>query len=462
MDLSKFTERSRGFIQAAQTIATRDSHQRLTPEHILKALLDDDQGLASNLINAAGGDAGRVAQAVEMSLAKLPKVTGDAAQVYLDNTTQKVLVEAESLAKKAGDSFVPVEHLLMALAMVRSGAKDALDAGAVSAQNLNAAINDIRKGRTADTASGAAGPDTGPAGDDLPEGWQRYGEGGRALFAALADGAGPRLWRPLADEDVAARLGEIEICYDNVRWVDRRAEPVRADDPHVANYHGRLGFDLVGRYREGEDVNEVFGYTFVSPDEYHYLFGAATDEVLDDSCPTEWIGTRVTTGLGGDRRIRVVPDEQEAVETALGLARAGDLVMIFGDVIKRCWKQIVYFKPGEGAGPEVGVAAADDGFALLLPQDIVVDARRLGALRDWCQGFLFGIGLGGEQLLQQGSAQMRDLLRDIAEITRLATDDVDNSSENQSALIEIEEYLRVGVLLLREERQDVKATHDSE
>ena len=159
MDLTKFTERSRGFVQAAQTIATRENHQRLAPEHLLKALLDDDQGLASNLITRAGGDAALVAQHVETELAKMPKVTGDAAQVYLDPKTTKVLSEAETVAKKAGDSFVPVERILMALAMVKSAAKDALDAGRVTAQALNSAINDIRKGRTADSASAEEGYD---------------------------------------------------------------------------------------------------------------------------------------------------------------------------------------------------------------------------------------------------------------------------------------------------------------
>ncbi|KEJ97391.1 ATP-dependent Clp protease ATP-binding subunit ClpB [Pseudosulfitobacter pseudonitzschiae] len=153
MDLSKFTERSRGFVQAAQTIATRESHQRLAPEHILKALMDDEQGLASNLIARAGGNPARVTEALTLSLGKMPVVTGDAAQVYLDNTTAKVLAEAEALAQKAGDSFVPVERILMALCMVKSGAKTALEAGSVSAQALNSAINDIRKGRTADSAS---------------------------------------------------------------------------------------------------------------------------------------------------------------------------------------------------------------------------------------------------------------------------------------------------------------------
>ena len=159
MNLEKFTERSRGFVQAAQGIAMRESHQRLAPEHLLKALMDDDQGLSANLIAASGGDAGAVRDAVDAAVAKQPKVTGDAGQVYLDSTTGKVIAEAEKLAKKAGDSFVPVERLLMALAMVKSKAKDALDAGKVTAQGLNGAIDDVRKGRTADTANAEDGYD---------------------------------------------------------------------------------------------------------------------------------------------------------------------------------------------------------------------------------------------------------------------------------------------------------------
>ncbi len=159
MDLNKFTERSRGFVQAAQTIATRESHQRLAPEHLLKALMDDEEGLASNLINASGGNAAAVKQAVDIALGKMPKVSGDAAQTYLDGATTRVLAEAEALAKKAGDSFVPVERVLMALCMVKSAAKTALEAGNVSAQSLNTAVNDLRKGRTADTASAEDGYD---------------------------------------------------------------------------------------------------------------------------------------------------------------------------------------------------------------------------------------------------------------------------------------------------------------
>ncbi|KFE34851.1 ATP-dependent chaperone ClpB [Thioclava atlantica] len=159
MNMEKFTERSRGFLQAAQTIAMREGHQRVVPEHLLKALMDDDQGLSANLISRAGGEPKRVQEAVDLAVSKLPKVSGGDGQVYVEQSLVRVLDEAEKLAKKAGDSFVPVERILMALAMVNTRAKDALDAGAVTAQKLNAAINDLRKGRTADTASAEEGYD---------------------------------------------------------------------------------------------------------------------------------------------------------------------------------------------------------------------------------------------------------------------------------------------------------------
>ncbi len=159
MNMETFTERSRGFLQAAQTIAMREGNQRVMPEHLLKALMDDDQGLASNLIRRAGGEPLRVAEAVSAAVGKLPKVSGGSGEVYVDTSLVRVLDEAEKIAKKAGDSFVPVERILMALAMVNTRAKDALDAGAVTAQKLNSAINDIRKGRTADTASAEEGYD---------------------------------------------------------------------------------------------------------------------------------------------------------------------------------------------------------------------------------------------------------------------------------------------------------------
>jgi ATP-dependent Clp protease ATP-binding subunit ClpB len=159
MNLEKFTERSRGFLQSAQTIAVREQHQRILPEHLLKALMDDEQGLAAGLIDRSGGSSARVREAVDLAVSRQPKVSGDSAQSFIDTSLVRVLDEAEKIATKAGDSFVPVERVLMALAMVKSKAKDALDAGAVTAQKLNAAINDVRKGRTADTASAEEGYD---------------------------------------------------------------------------------------------------------------------------------------------------------------------------------------------------------------------------------------------------------------------------------------------------------------
>ncbi len=153
MNIEKFTERSRGFLQAAQTIATREGHQRLVPEHVLKALLDDPEGLAANLIKRAGGSPERIIENVDLAVAKLPKVSGDSGQIYMDPAIGRVMDEAVKLAEKAGDSFVPVERVLMALAMVKSKARDAFEAGAVNAQALNHAINEIRKGRTADSAN---------------------------------------------------------------------------------------------------------------------------------------------------------------------------------------------------------------------------------------------------------------------------------------------------------------------
>ncbi len=115
------------------------------------------------------------------------------------------------------------------------------------------------------------------------------------------------------------RLGQIEICYDNIQWVNRRSEPVRADDPNVANYFGQLSFDLVGRYHENGETTNVFGSNFLSPREYHYLFAAATEEVLADSCPTEWVGSRIVTRLINDGAVRVVPDRLTYLAAARSL-----------------------------------------------------------------------------------------------------------------------------------------------
>ena len=117
MDFEKFTERARGFIQAAQSFALASNHQLFTPEHLLKILLDDEEGMAANLIRAGGGRPEQVRQGVELALGKLPKVQGGGGQVYLAPETARVFETAQELAKKAGDSFVTAERMLQALAM---------------------------------------------------------------------------------------------------------------------------------------------------------------------------------------------------------------------------------------------------------------------------------------------------------------------------------------------------------
>ena len=155
MNLEKFTDRAKGFLQSAQTVAIRMSHQRIGPEHLLKALLEDEQGMAAGLIKAAGGDAATALRETDAALAKVPAVSGGGAQQTpgLDNAAVRVLDSAEQVAQKAGDSYVTVERLLLALALASTTtAGKALATAAVTAEGLNAAINALRGGRTADTA----------------------------------------------------------------------------------------------------------------------------------------------------------------------------------------------------------------------------------------------------------------------------------------------------------------------
>ncbi|MEA1083545.1 ATP-dependent chaperone ClpB [Sphingomonas sp. CD22] len=156
MNLKRFTDRAKGFLQSAQTVAIRMNHQRIAPEHLLKALLEDEQGMAAGLIQAAGGDAKRAVGETDAALAKIPAVSGSGAQQTpgLDNDTVRVLDQAEQVAQKAGDSFVTVERLLLALALATTTtAGRALATAGVTAEALNGAINALRGGRTADTAS---------------------------------------------------------------------------------------------------------------------------------------------------------------------------------------------------------------------------------------------------------------------------------------------------------------------
>ena len=156
MNLEKFTDRAKGFLQSAQTVAIRMSHQQIGPEHLLKALLEDEQGMAAGLIQSAGGDARRAVTETDAALARIPAVSGSGAQSTpgLNNDAVRVLDQAEQIAQKSGDSYVTVERLLVALALsLNTPAGKALQAAGVRADALNTAINDLRGGRTADTAT---------------------------------------------------------------------------------------------------------------------------------------------------------------------------------------------------------------------------------------------------------------------------------------------------------------------
>ena len=158
MNIEKFTDRAKGFLQSAQTVAIRNNHQRIAPEHVLKALLEDEEGMAANLIRAAGGRPETAMQLTDQALAKIAQVSGSGAQsLNWDNDTVRVLDQAEQIATKAKDSFVTVERLLVALTLATTTlAGKALAAAGVTAQALNTVIETTRKGRSADTAGAEA------------------------------------------------------------------------------------------------------------------------------------------------------------------------------------------------------------------------------------------------------------------------------------------------------------------
>ena len=160
MNVEKYSERVRGFIQSAQTMALSRNHQQFTPEHILKVLIDDEDGFAASLIDRAGGRSKDARLAVDAALEAMPKVEGAGGQLYLAQPLAKVFATAEELAKKAGDSFVTVERLLTALTMEKSAkSSEILSKSGVTPQALNRVIEDVRKGRTADSASAEQGYD---------------------------------------------------------------------------------------------------------------------------------------------------------------------------------------------------------------------------------------------------------------------------------------------------------------
>lgn len=154
MNIEKYTDRVKGFLQSAQSLALRENHQQFTPEHLLKVLLDDNEGLAAGLIDRAGGRSREALQLTEQALAKLPKVQGGSGQIYLSSGLARAFDTAEKAAEKAGDSYVTVERLLLALVVEKdTEAGKALAKSGVTPQSLNAAIEALRKGRTADNAS---------------------------------------------------------------------------------------------------------------------------------------------------------------------------------------------------------------------------------------------------------------------------------------------------------------------
>ena len=177
MDFDKYSERSKGFMQAAQTLAGRRSHQQLLPGHLLHVLLEDKEGLCANLINAAGGDAKKALKLSDKALKALPKVEGaGAGQMYLSQDLSRVMEQAEQIAEKSGDSFVTVEKILLALALsAGSDAQKILTEAGVTPQSLNGAIENIRKGRTADSATA----------EDQYDALKKYA---RDLTAAAAEG----------------------------------------------------------------------------------------------------------------------------------------------------------------------------------------------------------------------------------------------------------------------------------
>jgi ATP-dependent Clp protease ATP-binding subunit ClpB len=212
MDLERYTDRARGFIQAAQSLALREGHQQFSAEHLLKVLLDDEEGLAAGLIKRADGRPGDALAAVERALAKRPKVSGGGAgQLYLASDLARALATAEKIADKAGDKYVTAERLLLALAMESgSEAASALKDAGVTPTSLNAAINDLRKGRTADSASAEQAYDA----------LKRYA---RDLTAAAAEGK------------IDPVIGRDEEIRRTVQVLSRRTKnnPVLIGDPGV-------------------------------------------------------------------------------------------------------------------------------------------------------------------------------------------------------------------------------------
>ena len=252
MNLEKFTDRAKGFLQSAQTVAVRMSHQRITPVHILKALLEDEEGMAAQLIQRAGGSPPAAIGEVEKALHKFPAVSGSGAQTppALDNDSARLLDQAEQLAKKAGDSFVPVQRILQAMALSDStDAGKALQAAGVNAKSLEAVIQEVTGGRTADSASA----------EESYEALKKYA---RDLTQAARDGK------------LDPVIGRDEEIRRTIQILARRTKnnPVLIGDPGVGKTAIAEGLAL--RIANGDVPDSLKGRTLMALDMGALIAGA--------------------------------------------------------------------------------------------------------------------------------------------------------------------------------------------
>mgnify|MGYP003109197220 CR=1 FL=1 len=263
MNLEKFTDRAKGFLQAAQTVAIRMNHQRISPSHLLKALLDDEQGMAAQLIQRAGGNPGVAITEVDNALAKVPAVSGGGAQATpgLDNDAVRALDSAEQLAEKAGDSFVPVQRLLQALALADNDAGKALKAAGIDAKALEAAIQEVTGGRTADSAGA----------EESYDAMKKYA---RDLTQAARDGIGePGTGKTAIAEGLALRIanGDVPDSLKGRTLMALDMGSLIAGAKYRGEFEERLKAVL-------DEVKGAEGQIILFIDEMHTLIGAGASE----------------------------------------------------------------------------------------------------------------------------------------------------------------------------------------